>query len=410
MTLQIFEAYGIELEYMLVDASTLDVRPMADTVLGMLNGGQITGDVVRGPVTWSNELAMHVLELKVGTPNIRLATLAGQFEQAIIEIREVLERCHLRLLPTAMHPWMDPRRDVVLWPHDCYEIYQGYDQIFGCRSHGWGNVQSVHLNVPFDGDEQFRRLHAAVRLVIPVLSALTASSPIIGGQDTGIADNRMQQYCRHCDLMPALAGSVVPETVRSEAEYEQMIFQPIREAISKSKSASVMDPQFLNARGAIARFDRGSIEIRVMDVQEYPGADVAVCAAIIAVLRLLVDEKWSSLEEQEQVATSRLRSVLDRVTVDAEMAVIDAPEYLRCFAVDAPSIRVSDLWNHLLEVARREDSMVDNLFAPLEIILRDGTLSTRIRAAIDGDADPANLQNVYEQVADCLDRWEPFQP
>jgi hypothetical protein len=32
-----------------------------------------------------------------------------------------------------------------------------------------------------------------------------------------------------------------------------------------------MDHHFANSRGAIARFDRGAIEIRVIDIQECPG-------------------------------------------------------------------------------------------------------------------------------------------
>ena len=63
----LFEVYGVELEYMLVDAETLDVRPVADELLARL-GGAITSDVERGPVTWSNELAAHVVELKTTEP------------------------------------------------------------------------------------------------------------------------------------------------------------------------------------------------------------------------------------------------------------------------------------------------------------------------------------------------------
>ena len=48
--------------------------------------------------------------------------------------------------------------------------------------------------------------------------------------------------------------------------------------------------EWLNARGAIARFGRGTIEIRVLDVQECPQADLAICAAVVEVLQALVAE------------------------------------------------------------------------------------------------------------------------
>ena len=50
-------------------------------------------------------------------------------------------------------------------------MYEAYDRIFDCRGHGWANLQAVHLNLPFSGDEEFGRLHAAIRLVLPIMPA-----------------------------------------------------------------------------------------------------------------------------------------------------------------------------------------------------------------------------------------------
>lgn len=410
MALRLFEAFGIELEYMLVDATTFDVRPMSDTLLARINDGVFSSDVVRGPVTWSNELTMHVIELKCSQPTNRLLKLSGDFEKAIRAIQPELQRCHLRLLPSAMHPWMDPRQSVVLWPHEDHEIYAAFDRHFDCRSHGWGNVQSVHLNLPFEGDDEFYALHSAIRLVLPLLPALTASSPVINGQASPLADTRLREYAAHCDAMPCLTGDVIPDTMRSREEYEQRILHPIVAEHKRLALPEFMRPEFMNARGAIARFDRNSIEIRVMDVQEYPGADVAICAAIISLLRMLVGEKWSSLAAQSEIATTELRRVLDAVMTGGDQAIIDSPELLKCFAIEKPRMRAGELWTHLLREARRHDSNVDNLFAPLEIIAQHGCLATRITRAIDGRYDHERILDVYAQLADCLDRWEPFQP
>ena len=53
-----------------------------------------------------------------------------------------------------MHPWMDPRA-ASLWPHEYGEVYAAYDRIFDCRRHGWANLQSVHLNLPFADEREF---------------------------------------------------------------------------------------------------------------------------------------------------------------------------------------------------------------------------------------------------------------
>ncbi|KAA1259196.1 Carboxylate-amine ligase YbdK [Rubripirellula obstinata] len=409
MTLKLFDAFGIEMEYMLVDRNTLDVRPVADTLLAILAGGKTVSDYESGPITWSNELALHVIELKTTLPATKIRSLPSQFETAIRDLRPALDRLNVRLLPTAMHPWMNPAIETILWPHENHEIYQAYDRIFDCKSHGWSNVQSVHLNLPFDGDDEFARLHAAIRLVLPIVPALTASSPIVHGCYTGRLDTRMQYYADHCRVLPSLTGRLIPEPLYDEANYRREVFDKIAADVAPHDPAGVLEVDFLNARGAIARFDRGSIELRVMDVQEYPGADVAICAAVIAVAKALVAEQWSTTQQQKAASTESLRAILDRVTVSAEHAVIDDAKFLALFNVQKSSCTTRDLWEVLLGRARRDDTTLSNLYAPIEIIMDQGTLATRIRVSLGEKFDHEELHSVYDQIADCLDTWEPFQ-
>lgn len=80
---------------------------------------------------------------------------------------------------------MDPATESRFWPHGDAIVYRTYDRIFGCRSHGWANIQCMHLNLPFAGDEEFARLHAAARLLLPILPALAANSPAAAGGGCG---------------------------------------------------------------------------------------------------------------------------------------------------------------------------------------------------------------------------------
>ena len=418
--LHLFDAFGIELEYMIVNEETLDIAPQADDILldlNRLNDPSITvppTDYQQGPITWSNELARHVLELKTTDPAKRLSRVASDFENALSAIKGTLAGYGLRLLPTAMHPWMNPTTQTQLWPHEYHEIYETYDRIFDCRSHGWANVQSVHLNLPFSGDDEFAQLHAAVRLLLPILPALAASSPIVDGQATGRWDSRLQYYADHCRVIPSLTGPIIPETVYDQASYESAIFAPIRRDILPYDPNHVMNHEFLNARGAIARFDRGSIEIRVMDVQEYPGADLAICGLVVCIAKLLVAETWTSLDRQKQMSTLSLRAVFDQVAIDGERTVIEDVKFLQHFAISEPKITASDLWTILIERARDGDKSLDAVAAPLEVIGKHGTLATRILKTLDAQAgEPIAheaLHDVYQELADCLNRWEPFYP
>ena len=71
---KLFEGYGVELEYMLVDRDTLAVRPITDELLKNVLG-KYGGDYENGVVTWSNELVMHVVELKSTKPEADLVML-----------------------------------------------------------------------------------------------------------------------------------------------------------------------------------------------------------------------------------------------------------------------------------------------------------------------------------------------
>ncbi len=91
--------------------------------------------------------------------------------------------------------------------------------------------------------------------------------------------------------MPSVAGAVVPEPVFTRREYEDDLLGGIYRDLAPLDPEGVLRHEWVNARGAIARFDRGAIEIRVLDVQECPAADLAVAGATIAVVRALVEER-----------------------------------------------------------------------------------------------------------------------
>ena len=60
--LSLFEGSGIELEYMIVNRDTLDVLPVADELLKSVVGSY-SNDFDKEGICWSNELALHVVEL-----------------------------------------------------------------------------------------------------------------------------------------------------------------------------------------------------------------------------------------------------------------------------------------------------------------------------------------------------------
>ena len=408
--LGLFAATGVELEYMIVDAHSLDVRPLSDELIRAVTG-TYRSDVDRGPFTWSNELVLHVLEFKTTDPAPSLRGLATAFQAEVDEANHRLRPFAARLLPTAMHPWMDPARETRLWPHEYSPVYAAYDRIFGCAGHGWSNLQSLHLNLPFANDHEFASLHAAIRALLPLLPALAASSPIVDGRSTGWLDHRLAVYRTNSARLPSVTGQVIPEPAYSRADYERDILEPMYRDIAPWDREGILQDEFLNSRGAIARFGRGSIEIRVLDVAECPAADLAIAQLIVAVLRALTAERWVPLATLQRLDTGALAATLLHVAHDAEAAVVREPDLLAALGrrTDRPCLAGS-LW----QVLAQELSVLHQLDAAeraaLEVILQHGCLARRILAALGGDSSRPRLAAVYRRLADCLAAGRSFLP
>ena len=396
--LGLFTGFGVELEYMIVDRKTLAVLPLADLVLKEV-AGEMTNEVQRGALRWSNELVLHVLELKTNGPAPLLAGLADEFTRQGRQVNQLLEAFNGMLMPGAMHPWMNPDLDTQLWPHGDRAIYAAYDRIFGCRGHGWSNLQSAHLNLPFADDEEFGRLHAAIRLVLPLLPALAAASPVVNGRVTGLLDNRIEMYRVNQAHIPSITGQVIPEPAFTIDAYQKMILDRLYRDIAPHDPEGILQEEWLNSRGAIARFDRNTIEIRLLDVQESPLADLAIITLLVEVLRELVAESWAPWTEQQSWSETALAEIFLAVLQEGRAALVKDPRYLAMFGIEAEVLSVGELWRVLAERLLTRD---DEAWTPLQVILDEGPLARRIIHALGPEPDRDRLAAVYRELCDCL--------
>lgn len=395
----LFEVTGIELEYMVVDRDTLRASPTVDELFKDVTGS-IVSDVERGDVEWSNELVSHVVELKTAKPARRIAAFERKFADEVRAINAVLAKRGRMLLPTAAHPFFDPFTETVIWPHEHNEVYALYNRIFDCRGHGWSNLQSTHLNLPFANDQEFSRLHSAIRMVLPIIPALSASSPILDGKPTGLMDSRMEAYLHHQERLPQLMGSLIPEAVFTQEDYYRAVFDPIGRALAPYDTEHVMDHHFANSRGAIARFDRGAIEIRVVDIQECPGADLAIAEMIVAALKAMVDGRWVSNYLQRAWHESDLLAIFKDVIKDAGQATIANKDFLVMFGLMREKATAEELWQHLF--TELQGDLSPGARERIAHILTHGCLARRILKQAGPAPSTASITAVYRELAACL--------
>lgn len=406
----LFEAHGIEIEYMIVSKNDLSVLPISDKVLERA-AGRLVSDFEDGPITWSNELVLHVLEFKTSAPAPSLAGLEREFQRSLAKAQKVLNGFNALLLPTAMHPLMKPAREMRLWPHDNAEIYSAYNSAFGCEGHGWSNLQSIHLNLPFANEDEFVRLHSAIRLVLPLLPAIAASSPLVEGHPTAALDNRLLHYQKNQRRIPSITGLVIPEPVRSFAEYRSKILEPMYRDIAPFDPDEVLRDDWLNSRGAIARFGRQTIEIRVIDSQECPLADLAIASAASAVVKALCMEELSPLTDQLALASAELKSIFDRCVNDGGSALITNEEYLKGLGLSAKrALTADEVWQRLLSSLPVRASLVPEYRAVISRIIRDGNLSLRILRSLNHSLDELSILTTYRRLAACIATNTLFEP
>jgi gamma-glutamyl:cysteine ligase YbdK (ATP-grasp superfamily) len=396
--LGLFAGYGVELEYMIVDAQTLDVRPIADRLIEAEHGA-IENEIIRGAFAWSNELARHVVEIKTNGPVPELSGLARGFAGETARIDALLARFGARLLPTAMHPWMDPAREFELWPHGGGEIYAAFDRIFDCRGHGWSNLQSAHLNLPFADDDEFGRLHAAARALLPLLPALAAASPFVEGRHLAL-DTRLDVYRHNAARVPSIAGAVVPEPVFTRADY-QALLASLYADLQPLDPEGTLCHEWVNARGCIARFDRMALEIRVLDVQECPRADLAIAWAVSRILRALCDPDLAHQARLRALATAPLADLLARTTAQAERAIVDDADLLRAIGLDGRARSAQEVWRELVERHAAPDEGAEHRSA-LEVLLDEGSLARRILDRVGEKPTREALTALYRELGDCL--------
>lgn len=449
MSYHLFERFGVELEYMVVDRDSLAVRPVVDRLLqdiAKLPGAKVESEsepgwpdeVSMGPISLSNELTLHVLEFKATQPVPQLHGVSSLFADAIRKITPILEKHNCMLLPGGMHPTMDPFEEMHLWPHGNSEVYEAFNKIFDCRGHGWANLQACHLNLPFGVDDveqdagEFGRLHAAIRAILPILPALSSASPIMDAKVTGLMDNRLEVYRTNSRRIPQAAGKVIPERVFTKGAYDREIFQKIYEAYKPHDPDGVLRYEWANSRGCIARFMRNAIEIRVLDVQECPRVDLAICSAITSVLRAMCDSSQPNRDRQgaassghpqsnspakgfdlaalQSLEVDPLHTILLSCIKDADRATITDTTYLKALGIARASCSAAELWRDLLDRTQPNDANAPTWRPVLDLILKEGPLSRRILKALAKDTSPKAITAVYRRLAGCLSANTPFQP
>jgi carboxylate-amine ligase len=248
-----------------------------------------------------------------------------------------------------------------------------------------------------------------VRLVLPILPAICASSPILDGKLTGALDTRLKFYKTNQSKIPSITGKVIPEAVFSKRNYLNTIYEKIKNDIGPYDPDHVLNPIWVNSRGAIPRFDRGSIEIRVMDIQECPAADLAIVTLVTEIIKALASNKFVDLEAQMRWKTEPLGVILDQTITLGQSAIIQNTSYMDVFGYPGKSAQAGELWRYLVEWSiKHSNTSIQHWRPQLDVLVNEGTLSSRIVKSLGADPSVEQMQRTYKRIAACLAQNKMF--
>jgi carboxylate-amine ligase len=248
---------GVEIELQVLDKQGLNLIAKGPDILAMVPAGlkeRIKREFIRSMIEINTEICSDMNQVKEN-----LADLIRQAE-------EIAAANNCILFASSLHPFAR-YSDQELSSHPRYSRIMDDLQMVGRRF----ITQGLHVHVGMDDHNTAIRVCDSIRLFLPILLALTCSSPYYEGIDTGLHSYRAKLF----EALP-LAG--MPDELGSWQEYLEMV-----NLLMKTGIISEVRDLWWDIR---PHPDFGTIEIRICDL---PSSFTEILAVVAAIQGLVVN-------------------------------------------------------------------------------------------------------------------------
>jgi glutamate---cysteine ligase / carboxylate-amine ligase len=249
---------GVEEEIMILDAGTLDQVAAVDRIVAGTASRELPGIV-------KTELFASVFEL-----NTRICDTAHEVDAALAVLRTAAAEAAgaegLAIAASGTHPFARPEAQPVV-KEERYVTFIGYAGISARRQ----GVQGLHVHVGMPSAEDCWRVLEGALPWLPVVLALSANSPWLAGELTGMASNR-------APILAELPRAGAPPAFGSYAAWEAWVERLMRLGVTQEYTRIWWD---------VRPHPRlGTLEFRMPDQP----TDVRLSAAYTALLQALSNE------------------------------------------------------------------------------------------------------------------------
>ena len=257
---------GLEEEFAILDAGTLDLVSRFEE----LRDAAAAGDSALSE-SISGELIASEIEIRSGRGQTLAAAVAAQrdYRRRLF----ALAADHgVALGATGTHPWADYRKQRII---DTEHYQRLNDQL---RYVVWrNNTFSLHVHVGVQGGDRAVRTCDRLRPVLPLLLAVSANSPYLDGQDSGLHSARTVSFTR---LFPRCG---IPEPFGDWATFADYI-----DFLQRTESIVEYTQVWWSVR---PHTSFGTVEVRICDAQSSAAESEALAALVTAcVLQAARDE------------------------------------------------------------------------------------------------------------------------
>jgi carboxylate-amine ligase len=255
---------GVEIEFQTLDRTSCDLAPLAPILLAN------APPLLRPRL--SPEFIQSILEIQTGICH-SVKDVENDLMQTVSMAEELAEDNHAMLFAASLHPFAR-HREQLLTTNSRYEAIMQELQIVGRRFITQG--LHVHVGIP-DGDTAVKVCNQ-IQAFLPVLLALSTSSPFSQGEDTGFMSYRTKLF----EALP-LAG--IYTHVDS--------WKSFQEEVALLRSVGVIESIKDLWWDARPHPDFGTLEVRICDLPVRFTDILGITAMTQALVATLVEEKGS---------------------------------------------------------------------------------------------------------------------
>ncbi len=263
---------GVEWEFALVDKTTRDLVNRADDLFTC-----VRGRAGRSP-RLHTELLRNTVEVVSGV-HATVAAAMADLGESLGLVREVADGLGVDLYSAGTHPFAEWSRQLLTAGHRYEELIE--------RTQWWGRqmlIWGVHVHVGVPRREHVMPIVSSLLNQFPHLQALSASSPIWSGTDTGYASNRAMMFQQ-------LPTAGLPFQFERWEEFEAFVDDHLRTGVIEHLNDIRWDIR--------PSPELGTVEVRVCDGI----ADPRELAALVALTHCLVVDLSERLETGETLPT-----------------------------------------------------------------------------------------------------------